>query len=161
MCNIFAFSETEFFAFDAGISRKRTRNREASAYVPNPYRKPSPQPVCLHHFAEFTFKVEFSIVVSSTRHDFMLERTLFLTRRDDFSKLKRKKGIKKPLKFFRKTSANLLRSNKDYGGWEVLFLGHAPATVEERHYTQAPQKLLNEALAWLGQAIRGRRIERA
>ena len=84
--------------------------------------------------------------MSPTRHDCILERTLFLTRRDDFSKLKRKKGIKKPLKFFRKTSANLLRSNKDYGGWEVLFLGHAPATVEERNYTQAPQKLLNEAL---------------
>jgi hypothetical protein len=146
LCHIFAFSGIEFFAFDAGISRKRTRNREASAYVPNPYRKQSPQPVCLHHFVEFTFKVEFSIVVSPTRHDCILERTLFLTRRDDFSKLKRKKGIKKPLKFFRKTSANLLRSNKDYGGWEVLFLGHAPATVEERNYTQAPQKLLNEAL---------------
>jgi len=67
-----------------------------------------------------------------------------------FSRLKRKKGIKKPLKYFRKTSANLIKSNKDYRGLEVLFLGHAPATVEERHYTQAPQQLLNEALAWLG-----------
>lgn len=68
-----------------------------------------------------------------------------------FARLKRKNGIRKPLKYFRKTSATLLKSNKDYRGLEVLFLGHAPATVEERHYTQAPQQLLNEALAWLGQ----------
>ncbi len=67
-----------------------------------------------------------------------------------FSRLKRKKGIKKPLKYFRKTSANLIKSNKDYRGLEVLFLGHAPATVADRHYTQAPQQQLNEALAWLG-----------
>ena len=65
-----------------------------------------------------------------------------------FARLKRKKGIKKPLKYFRKTSANLIKSNKDYRGLEVLFLGHAPGTVEDRHYTQAPQQLLNEALAW-------------
>jgi integrase len=68
-----------------------------------------------------------------------------------FARLKRKNGIRKPLKYFRKTSATLLKSNKDYRGLDVLFLGHAPATVAERHYTQAPQQLLNEALAWLGQ----------
>jgi len=68
-----------------------------------------------------------------------------------FARLKRKNGIKKPLKYFRKTSATLLKSNKDYRGLDVLFLGHAPATVAERHYTQAPQQLLNDALAWLGQ----------
>ena len=68
-----------------------------------------------------------------------------------FARLKRKNGIKKPLKYFRKTSATLLKSNKDYRGLDVLFLGHAPATVAERHYTQTPQQLLNEALAWLGQ----------
>lgn len=67
-----------------------------------------------------------------------------------FSRLKRKKGIKKPLKYFRKTSASLLKSNKEYRGLEVLFLGHAPATVADRHYTQAPQQQLNEALGWLG-----------
>ncbi|MGZ0173119.1 MAG: hypothetical protein ACKVHE_26600 [Planctomycetales bacterium] len=68
-----------------------------------------------------------------------------------FARLRRKTGIKKSLKYFRKTSATLLKSNKDYRGLDVLFLGHAPATVAERHYTQAPQLLLNEALAWLGQ----------
>ena len=68
-----------------------------------------------------------------------------------FARLKRKNGIRKPLKYFRKTSATLLKSNKDYRGLDVLFLGHAPATVAERHYTQAPQQQLNEALDWLGQ----------
>ena len=68
-----------------------------------------------------------------------------------FARLKRKTGIKKSPKYLRKTSATLLKSNKDYRGLDVLFLGHAPATVAERHYTQAPQQLLNDALAWLGQ----------
>jgi len=54
-----------------------------------------------------------------------------------FSRLKRKKGIKNPLKYFRRISATLLTSNKHYRGLDVLFLGHAPATIEERHYTQA------------------------
>ena len=43
-----------------------------------------------------------------------------------FARLKRKNGIRKPLKYFRKTSATLLKSNKDYRGLDVLFLGHAP-----------------------------------
>ena len=68
-----------------------------------------------------------------------------------FARLRRKTGIKKPLKYIRRTSATLLQSNKDFRGLDVLFLGHAPATVAERHYTQAPQQLLNDALAWLGQ----------
>lgn len=67
-----------------------------------------------------------------------------------FARLKRSTGVKKPLKYFRKTSANLLKSNKEFRGLEALFLGHSPATVEERHYTQAPQQLLNEAIMWLG-----------
>jgi hypothetical protein len=58
--------------------------------------------------------------------------------------------IQKPSKLFRKTSATLLRSNKGYSGVEVLFLGHAPTTVADRHYVQAPQQLLDKAIAWLG-----------
>jgi len=68
----------------------------------------------------------------------------------DYNRLRKRTGIKKPLKYFRKTSSTLIKSNKDYRGLEGLFLGHAPATVEERHYTQAPQKLLDEAIIWLG-----------
>ncbi len=68
----------------------------------------------------------------------------------DSNRLRKRTGIKKPLQYFRKTSSTLIKSNKDYRGLEGLILGHAPATVEERHYTQAPQKLLDEAIIWLG-----------
>lgn len=67
-----------------------------------------------------------------------------------YSRLKRRVKIDKPLKYLRKTSASLLKSNNDFRGLEGLFLGHAPATMEERHYTQAPQEILNQAIVWLG-----------
>ena len=69
----------------------------------------------------------------------------------DYNRLRKKISITKSLKYFRITSSSLIKSNKDYRGLEGLFLGHAPATVEERHYTQAPQQLLDEAITWLGQ----------
>jgi integrase len=58
--------------------------------------------------------------------------------------------IKKPLKLFRKTSATLLRGNKQFSGIEHVFLGHAPRTMADRHYAQVPQELLDEAIVWLG-----------
>jgi integrase len=67
-----------------------------------------------------------------------------------FNRLRRATKITKPSKLFRKTSASFLRSNKEFAGVEVLFLGHAPASTSDRHYTLAPQKLLDEAVAWLG-----------
>lgn len=67
-----------------------------------------------------------------------------------FARLRRKVGIPKPLKLFRKTSATLLKSSKQFSGVETLFLGHSPRTVSDRHYSQAPQALLDEALVWLG-----------
>jgi hypothetical protein len=33
----------------------------------------------------------------------------------------------------------MLKSNKEFAGLEVLFLGHAPDTIADRHYAQAPQ----------------------
>lgn len=68
-----------------------------------------------------------------------------------FARLRRKTKIKKPPKLLRKTSASILKSNKDFAGIEVLFLGHAPETIADRHYAQAPQQTLDEAIAWLGQ----------
>ncbi|MBL9090776.1 MAG: site-specific integrase [Planctomycetaceae bacterium] len=68
-----------------------------------------------------------------------------------FARLRRKTKIKKPPKLLRKTSASLLKSNKEFAGIEVLFLGHAPDTIADRHYAQAPQQTLDEAIAWLGQ----------
>ena len=67
-----------------------------------------------------------------------------------FNRLKRLTKIKKPLKLFRKTSASLLRGKQDFSGVEILFLGHAPRTIADRHYAQAPQLLLDNAIKWLG-----------
>ncbi|MBL9090930.1 MAG: tyrosine-type recombinase/integrase [Planctomycetaceae bacterium] len=67
-----------------------------------------------------------------------------------FARLRRKVGIQKPLKLFRKTSATLLKSSKQFSGIETLFLGHSPRSMGDRHYAQAPQSLLDAALVWLG-----------
>jgi integrase len=67
-----------------------------------------------------------------------------------FDRLKRKTGIDKPLKSLKKTSASLIRDNPKYTSLEDLFLGHAPQRMSDKHYTQTPQTLFNEAIAWLG-----------
>lgn len=67
-----------------------------------------------------------------------------------FSRLKRRVKIKKPLKLIRKTSATLLKSDKKFPGVEVVFLGHSPRSIADRHYAQVPQALLDEAIKWLG-----------
>ena len=67
-----------------------------------------------------------------------------------FSRLRRAAKIKKPLKLIRKTSATLLKSGKQFPGVEVVFLGHSPRSVADRHYAQVPQALLDNAIEWLG-----------
>lgn len=67
-----------------------------------------------------------------------------------FDRLRTKTKITKPLKSFKKTSASLLRDNEKYSGLAGLFLGHAPQTMSDKHYTQVPQGLLDQAIEWLG-----------
>ncbi len=69
-------------------------------------------------------------------------RSLFLA-------LGRPLDFKKPLKQLRKTSASLLESHPTYGRLTSLFLGHAPASMKEKHYAAVPQDLFDEAVAWL------------
>lgn len=68
-------------------------------------------------------------------------------------RLSKKTEIEFTLKACKKTSASLLRGNRDYLGLQSLFLDHAPQTVAEIHYTTAPQELLNKAIAWLGREL--------
>ena len=70
--------------------------------------------------------------------------------RTAFSRLQRKTGITKPLKSLKKTSASLIRSDPRYASLESLFLGHAPQSMSDKHYTVAPQALLDDAVIWLG-----------
>jgi integrase len=71
----------------------------------------------------------------------------------NFTHLKRRLNFRKPMKLLRKTSATLLESHPTYGRLTSLFLGHAPATVKERHYAAPSQELLDEAVTWLGQQL--------
>jgi hypothetical protein len=70
-----------------------------------------------------------------------------------FNRLQKKTKITKPLKSFKKTSATLLRSNEKFSGLAGLFLGHAPQSMSDKHYTQIPQRLLDQAVTWLGQEL--------
>jgi hypothetical protein len=68
-----------------------------------------------------------------------------------YSRLRRQTDVTKPLKVFRKTSATLVRGNRDYATLADLFLGLAPTSVADRHYAGVPQALLDEAISWLGE----------
>lgn len=70
-----------------------------------------------------------------------------------FDRLRTSLGIKKPLKSLKKTSATLLRGNEKYHGLEGLFLGHAPQSMADKHYTLIPQTLLDQAIQWLAQEL--------
>jgi integrase len=70
--------------------------------------------------------------------------------RKAFDRLRKKTGINKPPKSLKKTSASFIRNNSKYASLEGLFLGHAPQSMSDKHYTVAPQTLLDEAITWLG-----------
>ena len=58
----------------------------------------------------------------------------------------------KPLKGLRKTGATMFRDSPDgkYASVYQLFLRHANESVADKNYAAVPQKLLNEAIGWLG-----------
>jgi hypothetical protein len=67
--------------------------------------------------------------------------------------LQAKLSFRKPMKGLRKTAATLLESHETYGRLTGLFLGHAPASMKERHYAAPPQALFDEAVTWLGRQL--------
>jgi hypothetical protein len=59
-----------------------------------------------------------------------------------------------PLKALRSVAATLLESHPQHGRFTGLFLGHAPATIKDKHYAAPPQRLFDEAVLWLrGQVL--------
>jgi integrase len=70
-----------------------------------------------------------------------------------FERLPAKTGIKKPLKSLKKTVASMIRDNPSYASVENLYLGHAPRTMSDKHYTMVPQMLLDDAIAWAGREL--------
>jgi hypothetical protein len=55
------------------------------------------------------------------------------------------------IKKLRKTSASLLMNNKQFRHLSQLFLGHAPTTMQEKHYASFDDDTLDEAISWLGE----------
>jgi integrase len=62
-------------------------------------------------------------------------------------------GIKKPIKGLRKTAATLLESHPVYGRYAQYFLGHAPASVADKHYVKPDQTLFDRAVSWVGEQL--------
>lgn len=80
-----------------------------------------------------------------------------------FFQLQRRMKFRKNLKQLRKTSASLLEGHtvqlpsgetvNPFAGCVSLFLGHAPASMKDRHYAKPPQRLFDSAVQWLGQQL--------
>jgi integrase len=67
-----------------------------------------------------------------------------------FSRLCRRLKIEgRSFTCLKKTSATLLRNNATFSGIESYFLGHAPRSMSDKHYSGGPDALLAEALQWL------------
>jgi integrase len=79
------------------------------------------------------------------------------TRADGFAsaflRLRKKLGLKKTLKQLRKLGATLLDTHETYGRFKSLFLGHAPASMADRHYAAPSQQLFDSAVTWLGEQL--------
>ncbi len=70
-----------------------------------------------------------------------------------YRNLRERVGIDKPLKVFRKTSADILEKHKEYGRFYSFFLAHAPKSLGEKHYVTPSEDLFFEALEWLRSEI--------
>ena len=64
--------------------------------------------------------------------------------------------IDKPLKLLRKTAATKLGGHVTYGRFAQYFLGHAPATVADKHYVAPDAAQFDTAIEWLGEQLLGR-----
>jgi integrase len=61
--------------------------------------------------------------------------------------------ITKALKLMRKTAATKLGQHPEFGRFAQYYLGHAPATVADRHYVVPSQPQFDRALVWLGEQL--------
>jgi integrase len=68
--------------------------------------------------------------------------------------VRKRAGIAKPIKVFRKTSANILDQHRVYRSFCPYFLAHAPRTVTEISYLGTPpEELFFEAIDWLREEL--------
>jgi integrase len=62
------------------------------------------------------------------------------------------------LKLFRKTSASLIANHDVHGKYVQHFLGHAPATVADKHYVVPSQEQFDKAIRWLGTQLEVKKV---
>lgn len=59
----------------------------------------------------------------------------------------------KTFRHLRKTGSSTIEEHPIYGRLSTLYLGNAPATIAQKHYAAAPQKLFDECVKWLGETL--------
>ena len=67
----------------------------------------------------------------------------------------RKKKLPIPFGAFRSIGSTLIKSHRVHGQCSKYYLGQAPQSVEDRHYSAPPDVLLGEALDWLRTELLG------
>jgi integrase len=68
-------------------------------------------------------------------------------------RLQRRTKTSYPLKLFRKTSSSMIASHDFHAKYVQHFLGHAPATVADKHYVVPSQEQFDKAIRWLGRQL--------
>ena len=58
-------------------------------------------------------------------------------------------STEQPFKLLRKTSATLINSDERFRRLDSLFLGHAPSTIAEKHYSATADTALDAAIDYL------------
>lgn len=67
--------------------------------------------------------------------------------------VKKRLKLNRPLKQLRKLGATILEGHENYGRFKVLFLGHSPKSVADKHYAAPSQELFDRAVIWVGQQL--------
>lgn len=100
----------------------------------------------------FTGQQGRPLVVETVRKDGRVQKTDSI--RQAFDRTRRKLEASHPdipsFKTLRATAANTLRQSDQFSDITDLFLGHAAASVLDRHYATQRNAKLAEAVAWLG-----------
>jgi hypothetical protein len=68
---------------------------------------------------------------------------------------RRNRGTRIPIAHLRHIGASKLAEHSAYKDWRQVYLGHAPATVADKHYSAHSQPLFDAAIGWLREQFMG------
>ncbi|WP_156513050.1 hypothetical protein [Planctomyces sp. SH-PL62] len=72
--------------------------------------------------------------------------------KSNYAHLARRLKIQTPMKLIRKTSSSLLDTHETHSRYALLFLGHSPRSIADRHYIKPSQDRFDAAVRWLREA---------